>query len=163
MHTSRWFISALLLITALAGCAFPAAIKPGASTDELLQKLGKPTEIRRGPQGGESWDYAYGPEGVETWRFDIDQGRKVSQSTQLLTLERLQRVVAGVTTQEEVKTLLGQPREIVVLGGETVWEWRVALPPEYGVYVVRFAPNGIATGYNVLRDFKRDGDRDSGR
>jgi outer membrane protein assembly factor BamE (lipoprotein component of BamABCDE complex) len=147
----------------LGGCAIPSAIKPGATADELTQKLGKPTEVRPGPQGGESWDYVYGPAGVQTWRFDLDRSRVVSGSTQLLTPERLQRVVAGVTTQEEVKTLLGKPREIVMLGGETVWEWRVAMNAEYGVYVVRFGPNGVATGYNILRDFKYDGDRDAGR
>lgn len=163
MPAIRLFISALLLVGLLAGCAMPSAIKPGTTADELLQKLGKPTEVRPGPQNSESWDYVYGPEGTESWRFDIDRSRVVSSSTQLLTLERLQRVVAGASTQEDVKTLLGKPRETAVLRGETVWEWRVALPPEYGVYVVRFGPNGIATGYNVLRDFKHDGDKDSGR
>ena len=129
----------------------------------MTQKLGKPTEVRPGLQGGESWDYVYGPEGFQTWRFDLDRSRVVSGSTQLLTLERLQRVVAGVTTQEEVKTLLGKPRESVVLREETVWEWRVALIAEYGVYVVRFGPNGVVTGFNVLRDFKYDGNKDAGR
>lgn len=153
----------IMLIGLFAGCAVPSAIKPGASADELLQKLGKPTEVRPGPQGGESWDYVYGPEGLQSWRFDIDRSRKVSSVTQLLTEERLRRVTAGVTTQEQVKTLLGKPREIVQYREEIVWEWRVAIGPEYGVYVVRFGPNGLATGYNVLRDFKYDGDRDAGR
>ena len=53
-------ISRLVVITlvgVIAGCALPSAIKPGATADELTQKLGKPTEVRPGPQGGESWDY----------------------------------------------------------------------------------------------------------
>lgn len=152
----------LLLIGSLAACAFPSSIKPGTTANQLLEKLGKPTEVHPGPQGGESWDYVYGPEGLETWRFDLNPGRTVSSSTQLLTQERLQRVVAGTTTDAEVKTLLGKPREIVVLGGETVWEWRVALPPEYGTFVVRFNNKGVATGYNVLRDARMDDGKDSG-
>ncbi len=166
MNTFLRIIPALLVsgvIGLLGGCANPSAIKPGTSADELTQKLGKPTEVRPGPQGGESWDYVYGPAGVQSWRFDLDRSRVVSDSTQLLTQERLQRVVAGVTTQDEVKTLLGKPREIVKYREEVAWEWRVAIGPEYGVYVVRFGPNGIATGFNVLRDFKYDGERDSGR
>ncbi len=150
-----------LLIATLGGCAFPSSIKPGASADELLQKLGKPTETRPDPQG-ESWDYVYGPEGLETWRFGIDRSRKVSSATQLLTAERLQRIVAGVSTQAEVRNLLGAPREMVSLGSETVWEWRVSLAPEFGIYVVRFDSKGIATGYNVLRDIRFDDGRDSG-
>lgn len=153
---------ALIALTAvLTGCAMPSAIKSGTTAEELLQKLGKPTEVRPGPQGGESWDYVYGPEGRETWRYDLDAGRKVSTATQLLTEERLQKIIAGSTTQDEVRQLLGKPREMVVLGGETYWEWRVGLTPDYGVFVVRFAPNGIVNGYNVLRDDSGDG-KDSG-
>ena len=85
----------------------------------------------------------------------------ISSSTQLLTEERLQRVTAGVTTQDEVKTLLGKPREIVKYREATAWEWRVAIGPEYGVFVVRFGPDGKTSGFNVLKDMMKD-DRDSG-
>jgi len=112
--------------------------------------------VLKGAQGSELWDYVYGPEGVETWRFDIDRNRKVGSATQLLTQERLYRVVPGVSTADDVKMLLGKPREIVKLGGETAWEWRVAMPPEVGVFVVRFGPDGKASGYNVLEDIKSD-------
>lgn len=156
------FTAALLLAGILGACAMPGAIKPGATAAELTQKLGKPTDVRPGPDGGESWDYAYGPEGVQTWRFDLDRGRTVRASTQLLTDERLFRVVPGVTTEAGVIALLGKPREIVKYREEVAWEWRVAIGPEYGVYVVRFGPDGKASGFNVLRDVKYD-ERDSGR
>lgn len=146
----------LLLIGALAGCAAPSAIRVGASADEVQQRLGKPTEVLKGAQGGELWDYVYGPEGVESWRFAIGSNRKVAGTTQLLTQERLHRVVPGVSTADDVKMLLGKPREVINLGGETVWEWRVAIPPEVGVFVVRFGPDGKASGYNVLEDIKSD-------
>jgi len=146
----------LLLIGSLVGCAAPSMIQVGASADEVQQRLGKPTEVLKGPQGGELWDYATGPEGLETWRFDIDRNRKIGSATQLLTQERLYRVVPGVSTADDVKMLLGKPREIMKLAGETVWEWRVALPPEVGVFIVRFGPDGKATGYNVLEDIKTD-------
>lgn len=148
--------AALVLIGALSGCAVPSAIQIGTSTDELQQRLGKPTEVHKSAQGGELWDYASGPEGVETWRFDIDRNRKVGSATQLLTQERLYRIVPGVSTADDVKMMLGKPRDIDHLAGETVWEWRVALPPEVGVFVVRFGPDGKASGYNVLEDIKSD-------
>lgn len=151
------FIPVLLVISALAGCAMPGAIVPNATTaDELLQKLGKPTDTRRSPQGGEFWEYAYGPEGTQTWLFGIDGGRVVRSSTQLLTEEQLHRVVPGVTTETQVRELLGKPRYITKFREETAWEWRVALPPSYGIFVVRFGSDGRATGVNVLVDGSSD-------
>lgn len=164
MNAFRRYTVILMVIGLLAGCAMPGAIAPNTTTaDELLKKLGQPTDKRPNPQGGEFWEYAYGPEGTETWLFGIDQGRMVRSSTQLLTEERLQQVIAGKSTQADVRALLGKPREIVRLREEIVWEWRTRIGPDYGVYVVRFGTDGRALGYNVLRDFKSDGERgDSG-
>jgi hypothetical protein len=149
-------LAVLLLTAALTGCGVPSAIRVGASADEIQQRLGKPTEVHKDARGNELWDYVYGPEGVQTWRFDIDGSRKVGSVTQLLTQERLYRVIPGVSTADDVKMLLGKPREIIKFGTETVWEWRVALPPEVGIFVVRFGPDGKASGYNVLEDIKSD-------
>ena len=158
------FTSSLVLLGLLAACAMPAAIKPNDTTaDELLTRLGKPTAVRANPQGGEYWEYAYGPQGTETWLFGIDRGRMVRSSTQLLTTERLQRVVPGVTTEAQVLELLGTPRKINHFREEIAWEWRVDLPPNQGQFVVRFDRNGIATGINVLVDIYADSnDKDAG-
>lgn len=158
MRTLPFFASLLLVIVALAGCAMPGSIVPGQATaDELLQKLGKPTATRIDPQGGESWEYVYGPAGTETWRFGIDRNRRVSSATQLLTHERLYQVVPGVTTEAQVRELLGPPREIYSFREEKAWEWNADMSPNTGVFVVRFGPDGRATGVNVLMDFLHDG------
>lgn len=163
MNTFRRYAAVLAVISLLAGCAIPGSIVPNATTaDELLQKLGQPTDKRPNPQGGELWEYAYGPEGVETWLFGIDQGRMVRSSTQLLTEERLHRVEAGKTTEAEVIALLGKPRDITRFSHETAWEWRVMVGSTPGIYVVRFGSDGKALGYNVLMDFRYDDGRDSG-
>ncbi len=162
MHTLRKLIAALFTLALLGGCAMPGSIVPGGtSADELLKRLGQPTDRRNNPQGGEFWEYAYGPEGTETWLFGIDTGGMVRSSTQLLTEERLQKIVPGETTEADVRTLLGKPREITRLRGETVWEWRVNIGLDPGTYVVRFDDNHRALGYNVLRDFLSDQDQDS--
>jgi len=154
----------LLILGVFAGCAMPESIKPNVTTaSELMQRLGKPTDTRANPQGGEYWEYAYGPEGTETWLFGIDRGRMVRSSTQLLTIEQLQRVVPGVTTESQVRELLGAPRKITQFREEIAWEWRVDMSPNQGQFVVRFNPNGIATGYNVLVDILADShESDSG-
>ena len=151
--------SVLLIIGVLASCALPGSIVPDTTTaDELLKKLGKPTDTRPHPQGGELWEYAYGPEGTETWLFGVDSSRMVRSSTQILTLERLHQVVPGVTTEAQVRELLGKPRLITRFREETAWEWRVDLRPAKGIYVVRFGRNGLATGINVLEDASTDSD-----
>lgn len=156
----RIALCALVLVIALAGCGMPSAVRPGTTTaDELLQKLGKPTSTRSRPQGGEFWEYAYGPMGTETWLFGIDSGKTVRSAEQLLTEERLQRIVPGVTTAAQVRELLGKPREITRFSEETAWEWRVSLPPNLGIFVVRFTPEGIAKGVNVLIDQSLDADK----
>lgn len=157
-------IFTLLIAGNIAGCAAPGSIVPNAtSANELVAKLGKPTETRKDAQGGESWDYVYGPEGVETWRYGIDQNRMVRSATQLLTQERLHKIVPGVTTEAQVRDLLGKPRHITKFQEETAWEWRVRLNPMYGFYVVRFAPNGLAIGTNVLLDSLHDGGDKGGK
>lgn len=151
-HTA---ISALVCLL-LFGCAIPENIKPGTPSAEVIAALGQPHDKSRLGDGTERWEYAYGPEGVTTWVFMIDRGGKVTRSDQLLTPENLNRIEPGVTRAEEVRQILGKPREIAKLAGETVWEWRVSLAPEYGVYVVRFDERGVVTGKNVLPDFLMD-------
>ena len=94
----------ILFLGILTSCATPSAIVPNTTTaDELLKKLGSPTDKRANPAGGEFWEYATGPEGTQTWLFWIDSGRMVRSSTQLLTEERLRQIVPGKTTEAEVR------------------------------------------------------------
>lgn len=148
----------ILLAVALASCAMPGSIVPNTTTaDDLVKKLGKPTDTRPNPQGGEYWDYAYGPEGYETWRFSIDGSRMVRSADQLLTHERLYKVVPGTTTESGVIDLLGRPRLVTRYRHETSWEWRVDLKPNKGIFVVSFGPDGVARNVGVIIDFFTDG------
>ena len=145
------------LAAMLAGCAAPGSVALNTSADALVQKLGKPTETRRNAQGGESWDYVYGPEGFETWRFGVDGGRTVRSAEQLLTYERLYKIVPGVTTEAGVTELLGKPRLVTRYSHEFAWEWRVNLLPNLGIFMVRFNPAGVALGVGVMTDLILDG------
>jgi hypothetical protein len=153
-------ITLALLISVLAGCAMHGSIVPNTTTaDELLKRLGKPSDMRPNPQGGEVWDYATGPEGYTTWRYAIDNKRMVRGADQLLTYERLHKVVAGVTTEAGVIELLGRPRLITRYSHESAWEWRVNMQPDRGIFFVRFGHDGIARGVGVLADISIDGDK----
>lgn len=153
------FILAWLPAMLLAGCAIPGSIATNTSADELVRKLGKPSETSANPAGGEHWDYVYGPAGFETWRFSVDAGRVVRGSEQLLTFARLHQVQVGVSTEKDVRALLGKPSGITALRNGPAWDWRVNLEPTLGHFVVSFDRNGIATSTMVLHDFHADGDR----
>lgn len=152
-------VPVFLSLIMLGGCALPGSIAPNStSADELVKKLGKPTETRANSAGGEFWDYVYGPAGTETWRYAVDGGRTVRSVEQLLTYQRLYKVVTGVTTEREVRELLGKPSQISRLAMGPSWEWRVNLQPTMGNFVVNFNHKGIATSTAVLMDPSIDGD-----
>jgi hypothetical protein len=155
-------ITLALLSGVLAACALPGSVAPNTTNaDELVRKLGKPSDMRPNPQGGEYWDYVYGPEGYTTWRYAIDKGRVVRSAEQLLTLERLHKVTPGVTNEAGVIEMLGRPRLISRFSHETAWEWRVNLQPERGFFIVRFGPDGIVRGAGIMADVFIDGDKGS--
>lgn len=159
-HTPMRFATmSLAALALLAGCAFPGSVATNISADELAQKLGKPTETRPNPAGGELWDYVYGPAGFETWRFGIDGGRVVRSKEQILTQQRLHQVVPGQTTEAQVRDLLGKPSGITKLATGNAWDWRVDLVPTPGYFVVNFDRSGVATSIAVLMDMKIDNDR----
>jgi len=156
MNTIVRILPALLITVALAGCAFPGSIATNISADELVQKLGKPTETRANPAGGESWDYVYGPSGFETWRFSVDSGRMVRAKEQLLTYERFYKIVPGTTTEAQVRELLGRPASINNLAMGPTWDWRFDMKPTPGHFIVNFDRRGIATSVGIMMDMKID-------
>lgn len=154
---NRFFYVVLVIAAGvLAGCANPGSIMPNTSADELVQKLGKPSDTRPHPQGGDAWDYVYGPEGVTTWRYVVDASRTVRSVEQLITHERLYKIVPGVTDEAGVIELLGRPRLITQYSHETAWEWRADLSPNRGIFIVRFGKDGKALGVGVLFDVIQD-------
>lgn len=153
-----YHLTLVLIIGALAGCASPGSIAPGTTTSELVKQLGSPNDKRTDPRGGEFWDYTSGPEGFTTWRFAVDKGM-VRSAEQLLTLERLYRVIPGETNEAGVLELLGKPRMITRYSHEVVWDWRVNLSPMKGFYLVRFGFDGRVHGVGTLEDPPLDGDK----
>lgn len=153
-------LALMLMIGVLTGCVSPGSIVPNTTTaDELVKKLGGPRDKRTNPQGGEFWDYVYGPEGFTTWRFAVDKGGMVRGAEQLVTRERLYKVVPRETSEAEVLMLLGRPAMITRYRHEVVWEWRADLSPMRGYYIVRFGFDGRANGVGVVEDMSDDGER----
>ena len=134
-----------LLAALLAGCGAPGGLVPQQSTrDDVRASLGQPTDTRKDANGDELWEYARGPEGFQTHLVRIGADGRVKDVTQLVTEERLMRVVPGQTTKQGVRELLGRPSNQMMTGVGEAWSWRYQLNGQAGFLVVVFGPGDVA-------------------
>jgi hypothetical protein len=123
----------LLLFAALftAGCAGFSAINPGASAQQVETLVGAPANVWKNADGSEVWEYPHGPLGVETYMVTLGSDRAVREVRQVLSDESISKLHVGMT-RDEVRRLLGRPRDIGFSGSsdEEIWSWRYR---EWGV------------------------------
>jgi hypothetical protein len=105
--------AAISMAMMLAGCASygPGGLAPGASIDQIIAKMGRPTGDYKMPDGTRRLEYARGPTGVRTYMLDLDAAGGLKSSQQVLTENRFEAVRAGMTQDELLRTL-GHPAEI---------------------------------------------------
>ena len=156
-------IPALLAVLLLAGCGSAGSLVPGQSSQaDVRARLGAPTETRKDRNGDELWEYAGGREGTETYLVRLGPDGKVKEVTQLVTEERLMRVVPGQTIRQEVRDLLGKPSEEMMTGAGEAWSWRFNFGgSQLGHLVVTFNPDNTVKERMTIRD-ANIGDRDRG-
>jgi hypothetical protein len=123
---------------AVTGCASPRSFAPGASMVEVLAKAGPPTDIRIDRNGDELWEYATGPLGTVTYLVRSGADGKVKEITQILTEDRMNTIVPGKMTKDDVRRILGKPSEVSFTAAGTVWSWR-------------FLRDGVQPGYLTVR------------
>jgi outer membrane protein assembly factor BamE (lipoprotein component of BamABCDE complex) len=147
-----------LLAVLLVGCGTAGGLGAQQSTrDDVRASLGQPAEVRKDANGDELWEYARGPEGFHTHLVRIGADGKVKDVSQLVTEERLMRVVPGQTTKQGVRDLLGRPsNQMMTRVGET-WSWRYQLNGQAGFLVVVFGPNDVARErYTMIDPYNSD-------
>jgi SmpA/OmlA family protein len=109
----------------LGGCATGHSLVPGQSTEaDVRTRMGAPTDARVEADGDRVWEYARGAEGFHTYMVRMGPDGRVKEVTQVLTEERLARVVPGKTTRSEVRRLLGRPSFEDTYGVGLTWSWR---------------------------------------
>ena len=135
-------IAALVVVMAFAaavtGCASPRSFVPGTSMVEVHAKAGPPTDIRIDRNGDELWEYATGPLGTVTYLVRSGADGKVKEITQILTEDRMNTIVPGKMTKDDVRRILGKPSEVSFTAAGTVWSWR-------------FLRDGVQPGYLTVR------------
>lgn len=156
-------IVTVLAVLALSACATPGSLVPQqSSAANARDRVGLPTDIRFDANGEELWEYARGPAGMQTDLVRIGRDGKVKDVTQLLTPERFDRIIAGKTTKQQMRDLLGRPSDLHYLPSGLVWEWRARVGPENGHYAVRFDDRDIVREKMVLTDPHSDDGKGGG-
>lgn len=113
---------------------------------QVRARVGTPTDIRFAPNGDELWEYASGPSGTETYLFRFARDGQVAAVQQLLTEEQFGKIVAGRSTKDSARDLLGRPSNTVFLQDGASWSWHVRVGNRDGQFVVEFDSGGVVRG-----------------
>ncbi|MGH8662036.1 MAG: outer membrane protein assembly factor BamE domain-containing protein [Burkholderiales bacterium] len=149
----------LFCIGLVGGCSTPRSLVVGQSTEaDVRAQAGTPTGTWTDRDGNRVYEYATGPEGFITYLVRVGTDGKVREVTQVLTEDRLAKVVPGKTTKAEVRDLFGRPSfEHVYLVGPT-WSWRFLFGGvRPGHIVVTFNPDDTVKDKIAIVDVTGEG------
>lgn len=113
-----------LLPLVLAACA-TQSLKPGATADEVVARMGKPAVELRDPDGTRHLAFTSGPFGVETHMAHVGPDGRVQSVEQVLDDTRFNSISRGMTTDELLR-LIGPPWQRIYFGNlqQTAWDYR---------------------------------------
>jgi hypothetical protein len=126
----RKFVLIVPAAVVLVGCAgfFGYTVPSGTSRDEVVSRLGQPSNVYRLPDGGERLQYSLQPLGRKAWMVDLDSGGRVVSARQVLSEESFERIVIGQWTREDVLREFGPPalvdRVVSWNGPVMTYRWR---------------------------------------
>jgi hypothetical protein len=120
------FALALTSIAILAGCANYQSVKPGMSTAEAIQKLGKPSTTCTRDDGTQRLIWTLQPYGQYAWGTNTTKDGKVVEMQQLLTDAHFQVLATGKWTDKQLACEFGEPANKygIAKGNEIVWAYR---------------------------------------
>lgn len=133
---------------------------PGRSTAaEVEQLMGPPAEKIGEPSGDLVWFYPRGPMGRQTYAVRVAPDGVMRGIEQRLTVENLQKLVAGETTAKDVRALFGPPSYVTRLERQQrdVWEYPMKNQIDFDYsLLVQYSYDGIVREALFLRDPKYD-------
>lgn len=108
-------VPVLVLLLGLAACTWnnPASLAPGDAQRVVEDRLGRPADIQKQPDGSSVWFYPGGRWGRQTWAVRMGPDGRVLGVDQRLTEDNIKRLVPEHTTMQQVRALLGPPTEDV--------------------------------------------------
>ncbi len=125
MNSTRMILMAAVML-ALAACATPQSLAPGATLEQARAKLGNPTGNYSLAGGGTRLQYSNQPFDQSVWNADFDSQGKLARVEQMMSDSAFARVQSGKDTRNDVLREFGQPAETFVykLRNESAWMYR---------------------------------------
>jgi len=141
-------ILALALVLILGGCASGydgSNLTPGKSTEaEVIADMGTPKDKRPGPDGTTVLWFPRLPEGRVSYAARIGKDGILIDVQQRLTRANLELLKPGVSTENDVRDLLGPPQTIQWFEREQINAWSYnARGIEPQIYVVEVLKDGV--------------------
>ncbi len=157
---AMWRCAAAVLL--LAGCTTydGRGLVPGQSKAGDVQELmGSPPDRLAFPDGSANWYYTTGPRGFTTHAVRFSPQGLVQSVEQVLTTQSVAKLVAGETTADKVREILGPPSRIsrLALQDRNVWEYRMYndAQAEFDLYV-QLSDEGIVREVLLLKDYHKE-------
>ena len=117
--------TALTFAALAAGCADFSSVSPGDSDVNVTDKVGKPANVWKNPDGSELWQYPQGYYATQTFIITVGADRRVMDIHQALSEPYFSKIYAGMS-KDDVYRMLGRPREVWLFPerDEETWTWR---------------------------------------
>jgi hypothetical protein len=158
---------ALTSIAILAGCANYQSVKPGMTTAEAIQKLGKPSTTCTRDDGTQRLIWTLQPYGQYAWGTNTTKDGKVVEMQQLLTDAHFQVLATGKWTDKQLACEFGEPANKygVSKGDEIVWAYRYKQESVWAsmMYVYMGAQGNLVNRFHPAPDPDSLGDDNRGR
>lgn len=152
----------LFVVLLLQACASydGRGLVPGNSTTADVERVMGPPKDKVGIAGGDTlWFYPHNPFGRHTYAVQVAADGRVRSIEQRLTVANMQKLVANVSTVQDVRALFGPPNRVTHFNRQQrdVWEYRMfnQIDIPYNLYV-QYSADGIVREVLFLRDPSQD-------
>jgi len=147
-------IMALVLVLLTAGCASEfRSLVPGQATGEDVERVMGPAAEKRTAANGETVLWFPRPGARANYAARIGKDGKLIAVEQRLTRENLDEIKRGVSREDDVRDLLGPPKQIDAAPRQqrSVWTYE-AQGPEPQMIVVQFSADGVVREAYMFND-----------
>jgi outer membrane protein assembly factor BamE (lipoprotein component of BamABCDE complex) len=141
MNTGLRLLLLAAIAAGIAGCSTLAMqrLVPGTSTEaDVMSAMGKPDKVYANPDGSRVLAYPGGSEGTQAYMVAISKDGRLERLDQVLTPERIARIVPGQTTQSELERLIGPPWRTMNFERKRQVAWDYTIQDTWG-YTVDFS------------------------
>jgi hypothetical protein len=138
----------LLLFVVLAGCASYSGrgLQPGKATEaDVRELMGKPTSVRKAPDGSQVLWYSKLPAGRESFAVRLDPRGTLVSIEQRLTDDYIAKLKPNASKADDVLDTLGPPYRILDVPhlSRKVWEYPLNTVPDPRSLYVQLSDDSV--------------------